>query len=235
MSVLHTNLWWPCANQELQRPTLVALVPDAGHDCCSSLSAVLDTCELRHLFWEGGRDGEPLLGCWLLRSRQEDDIPGEWSASSLASVGSAVPSALQAQCSCYSYSFKERHCVKHYKTESVAIFVSITWAIFIFFLNNLVTWSCNCFPTRILTILQNQVTLTPTDALEDTLKMQDPSEGTLRYRSAFFTSLLYKMVVEPVAFGSRRHAFEGIRYHEKQFHQSLIVSVGIMGDLAFGR
>lgn len=55
--MLHTNLRWPCANQEVQRTNLVALTPDANHDSCSSLSAVLDTCKLRHLLWEGGREG----------------------------------------------------------------------------------------------------------------------------------------------------------------------------------
>lgn len=78
VSVLHTNLRWPCANQEVQRTNLAALIPDVNHDCCSSLSAVLDTCKLRHLLWEGGMENlNWVVSCLGLSKRmifQEDGL-----------------------------------------------------------------------------------------------------------------------------------------------------------------
>lgn len=89
---VHTNLWWPCAVQEIQSTNLVALVADASHDCCSSLSAALDTCKLRHLFWEGGLENlNWIVSCLDLSKRMTFQGDG-WSASSSASLGSAVPS-----------------------------------------------------------------------------------------------------------------------------------------------
>lgn len=78
VSVLRTNLRWPCANQEVQRTNLAALIPDVNHDCCSSLSAVLDTCKLRHLLWEGGMENlNGVVSCLGLSKRmifQEDGL-----------------------------------------------------------------------------------------------------------------------------------------------------------------
>lgn len=136
VSVLHSKGWWPHANQEVQRTNPVALVPGASPDCCSSLSALLDACKLRHLFWEG-REGwrtlAVLSAAWI--------SPRGWHSRRMVCIifnfcGLCCPFSqpgLQAQCSCYSCSFKECHCVKHYKTECVAIFVSITWTIYILF------------------------------------------------------------------------------------------------------
>lgn len=128
---VHTNLWWPCADQEIRVPVVLPLF-------LKQALAAVTACllYLRRASWGicSGREGwRTWIG--LLAARIS---PWGWHSREMVCIifsfrGLCCPfsqTALQTQCSCYSCSFKEWH----HKTESVAIFFSITWTTCIFFL-----------------------------------------------------------------------------------------------------